>query len=423
MNVNALTEIVAYKKIEGNLIVPLDTFLKEKSKNKEEFERIIKEGITVKLLNEIKLEGKPNVNYLNFPVLNAKTFQIDQVKDNTFNIKLPSDLTSSDIENCTFAFCKIPTKQPLTVQFFEPITVIKEVEIASIKEESLCNIKSIHFKADKTNYKIKYEKIRSLLDTEAKKTKNVYLAERICHTSIDTKNFYFINKDIDLDRIVNNLILNYKNSGISVLISPQHYEELKVQDPNSKDKKEIVKDIYEISFTNFRLFTPAVFNERINVFNKLMADKQTARKVLKDKIDKEIEEKCKKRSDGEFELGHYIFSPEIYKGNIREVYKRLALLISEYNNCLNNTRFGSEFLLYLGVGADIFKLAEESNKRIKQYVDQMKDLQKSIQVENLEFLVSYTTKWNIEIDQSTENINKEFYKDAQIIVYTYKQPK
>jgi hypothetical protein len=413
-NVNELTEIVAYKMIEGNLIVPLDTFLKEKSKNKEGFEKIIKEGITVKLPKEIKLEHKIHVNYLDFPAVNKKSLQIDNPKDNSFHIKIPSDLESSDIDICTFAFCKIPVKTSLSVQFFEPLTLDKEIEEFKVKKTSPFIVKAIHFKANTVNSEIKYKKIRDWIGNNAIETQNksVLATELIYHGF--TKNFFFINNEKELAGIIETLYKD-KKSEFTVMVNPQGYEVV----TETTNKNIVIKGVYDLSFTNFSYYAPVLWTKRADEETNLRKIMSTKRGSDQAAALEKLATDFKKKSDDSYELGNYIFTNKSDRINMELLNKSLSIAIQGFNEDPNK-RFNSEFFEFLGMHSSSVK-DETIDKIVKQYVDQLKHLQKCIIGENLEFMVSYKTQWNNNIDGRMEN--KEFYKDAKIVVYTYKQPK
>jgi hypothetical protein len=206
------------------------------------------------------------------------------------------------------------------------------------------------------------------------------------------------------------------------MVAPQGYEVVTANVHN----KPVLKGVYELSFTFFSYYAPVLWTGRVDEEMRLINSMATKR-VLVQKADKEtLASEFKKKNDGSYVLGNYVFTSKSDKINMELLNKSLSKAIQGFNEAPNKQfdsgykQFNSEFLKFLGMDSNSVQ-DETIPKIIKKYVDQLKHLQKCINGENLEFLVSYTTQWNNAIVGLSEN--KEFYKDAKIVVYSYKQPK
>jgi hypothetical protein len=422
-NGNSLTEIVAREEIEGNLIVPLDKHLKDKSK--DDFLKIIEKGITVTFPDKIKFEGKPNIKCLDLTKANRKSIEADRFEGNKLYIKFSQDLKPEDIDWFTLAFTKIKqnyekdSSRNINVQFFEPLSLDQDIEYQEkfdLTGKSVKTVKSIHFIA---NDSMKQKMIRSWIDS--KNDNRISVGPPIYKSS--ATDFLFIHSDTELTRAINEMKKYYKNLKSALLIEPQGFEIVR-RKKGGKDATE--PTYYVLSFTNFRSFLPVTFTERYKYQQSWLHYKMNnqieikARNMLESRYNIEFEKPMGK----EYTLGHYYFEstnmdlPKIRDWRTMSLPNMLEALKKHADELIGGQNgsgdFYPEFLKYIGVDSDPMKL------KMRQLTEHIQLLQEYMKGKNPDFNVSYRLEW---INTTTDKENKEYFKDTKIVVYTYKQPK
>jgi len=428
-NGNSLTEIVAIEEMEGNLIVPLDKHLKDKSK--EDFLRIIEKGITVTFPDKIKFEGKPIIKCLDLTKAKRKSIEADRFEGNKLYIKFSPDLKPEDIDWFTLAFTKIKqnyekdSSRNINVQFFEPLSLKQDIEYLGKFEltgNSVKTVKSIHFIA---NDAIKEKMIRSWIDS--KNDTRISVGRPIYQSS--TVDFCFIHNDTELNRTIDDMKNNYKNLKSALLIEPQGFEIVR----KNISKTETSEKYYLLSFTNFRCFLPVTFNERsafqqfwIKYEQNTKLDPKT-REILASKYLIEFEQPLGK----EYTRGHYYFAstskdhPKFHDWEPKSIPVMVGFLKKHSDELIGGQngsgKFYPEFLKYIGVDSDPMAL------KMRQLTDHMQLLQEYLKGKNPDFSVAFRIEWTSILDdnetKTADAENKEYFKDAKIVGYTYKQPK
>jgi hypothetical protein len=430
-NVNALTELSVSKGVKGNLIVPLDVFLKDKIKNNDEFAKIKEKGVIINIDTAINLAE--TIIVTDIETSTKKSLKIKKIEKNKLQIEIPKDLEENDIEKTTFAFCKISQSEELTLQFFLPISLkLQKV----LDKNELLGVSGIDFIVDNDNSK--HKRISAILDVRntSSISSTVYKTQEYESSS---SLFYMAGSSGEITKETNNRV-SLKSKEYCIFVDP------KTPEINSKTSNGTILSFSEVSY-----YVPLLFNEKSKkegalegeIINYQRLIKETKNPSKRDLYSKEIMKREQRKLELKQINGEYIIACDYSSIPLPRLWVEFNALLEAFepkpdNIVYEHNGLGVQVLNFLEIKySSISPEAQNQNIKVQikklfdSFREQLQEILSFIKTSPPDFDVYYKLAYKIDKPTKDEDakiddaeIKKQnAFKNTKIVVYTYKQPK